>query len=111
MISMPCIVWVIPNAKAKLRAGSINCERSELPTTARRLQRTLYVTARQIPGDFVLAHVPTCQHEDLVRGHHFVHEGVRKPVQERPPHSAIVAHDRVHPWIESEEGVWRQARR
>ena len=62
------------------------------------------VTTRQIPIDFVLPNVATCEHDDLVRGHSFVHEGIRKSVQKRSPHSAILAHDGVHLRMEPEEG-------
>ena len=65
---------------------------------------SLYVPARQIPIECVLAHVTTREHNDLIRAQQLVDEGVRKPVQERLPHVAVVAHRHVHLRVEFEEG-------
>ncbi|CAN5376537.1 hypothetical protein BH09GEM1_BH09GEM1_05210 [soil metagenome] len=84
------------------RVSRVPCG-SELRCVARQVQRTLYVTARQIPIHFVLADVPTGKDDDLVCRDNLVDERVWKAMEECTPHLLIVAHRGVHLRVQAEK--------
>ena len=74
------------------------------PYRGRQHQPESNVTARKSPIDFVLAHVAAREDDTLLLVHHSVHERVRKPMQQRAPHTAIVTYRRVHLGVQQKEG-------
>lgn len=68
--------------KIAVNGGAIAPQLHSVPQCVRLQQRSLYVTPRQIPIDFVLSDMATREYGDFVRDN-LVDQRIRKAVQQR----------------------------